>query len=72
MSNTLHSDPGPHGTDDQTPSPREKTQPSIQEAYDTPRNEYTHISHRRGFLLPYIFFYLSFLRYVDQGSVNQV
>ena len=70
--NTLHSDTEPHGIDDQTPSLWERTQPSIQEAYDTLRNKYTHTSHRRSFLLPYIFFHLSSPHYVDKGFVYQL
>ena len=60
MSDILHSDPGPHRTSDQMSPLQERTQPSVQEAYDTLKNEHMHTSHKRSFLLPYIFFHLSF------------
>ena len=41
-SDTLHIDPRPHRTDDQTPSLQERTWSSVQEAYNTLRNEYAH------------------------------
>ena len=51
-SDILHRRPGPHGTSNQTLPPWEWTRTSTQEAYDAPRNEHMHTSHKGGFHPP--------------------
>ena len=48
----LHRRTGPQGTSNQMLPPRERTQTSTWEAYDAPRNEHVHTSHKGGFILP--------------------
>ena len=47
-SDTLHRRPGPHGTSNWTLPLQERTQTSIWETHDAPRNEQAHAPHTRG------------------------
>ena len=58
MFNILHRRPRPHRTSNQTSPLQEWTQTSVWEAYDALRNEHAHTSHKGGFILPCIPFYL--------------
>ena len=57
----LHRNPGPHGINSQTLSPRDRSQTPTQGTHDAPRNEQQHIPHTGEFhpslhspLIPFI------------------